>query len=106
MSDMDEPILQPKRKLNFDPTVTLGHLVSAGVFLITGATAFVNLSMRVDQQAKDVTRIEQQLLTKIKDNETSAERFGLNYREDMRDVKTLLSRIEDKLDRKADKTGR
>jgi hypothetical protein len=106
MSPLEETAARPRRKLNFDPTITLGHLISAAVFLVTGATAWVNLSMRVDQQAKDVTRVETQLLAKIHDNEQAAERSGLNYREDMRDVKTLLTRIEDKLDRKADKPGR
>lgn len=94
------------RRVHFDPTITLGHLVSAGVFLVTAGAAWVNLSMRVDQQAKDVTRVETQLVDKIKTNEQAAERFGLNYREDMRDVKNQLTRIEDKLDRKADKPGR
>lgn len=104
---LDAPVIKlGRRKLNFDPTITLGHLVSAAVFLVTGASAYVTLSMRVDQQGKDVSRIETQLLEKIRNNESVTERAGLNYREDMRDVKTLLTRIEDKLDRKADKPGR
>lgn len=104
MTDLltDEPSHR-RRKVNFDPTVTLGHAISAGVFLVTGVSAWVNLSMRVDQQAREVARIETQLLEKIRGNEAAAQRQDLNYREDMRDVKVLLTRIEDKLDRKADK---
>jgi tRNA A-37 threonylcarbamoyl transferase component Bud32 len=91
------------RRFHFDPTVNLGHLISATVFLVTAAAAWVNISMRVDQQARDVARIETQLLAKIKEQEAVSGKFELNYREDMRDVKALLNRIEDKLDRKADK---
>ena len=106
MSLLEEAAAGPKRKVRFDPTITLGHLLSAAVFLVTGASAWVNLSMRVDQQVKDVARVETQLLEKIHANEEAARRGDLNYREDMRDVKQLLARIEDKLDRKADKPSR
>lgn len=100
---IDEPIHHRRRGIVYDPTVTLGHIGSATVFLLTAVSMFVILNVRVDQQDKDQHRIETQLTEKIRSTENIQSRFEMNYREDLRDLKTMLKSIDDKLDKKMDK---
>lgn len=106
-----------RRRVNFDPTINLGHILTGSIFLISTVAAWVTMDARITaaekdgkrieaQASREVGKVEIQLIERIKINENALERFGLNYREDMRDIKALLARIEDKLDHKADKPGR
>lgn len=55
MSAQDD---QPRRKVNFDPTINLGHILTAVVMLATGFTAYNNLDKRVsglEQLAAQIT---------------------------------------------------
>jgi hypothetical protein len=86
-------------------TVFLCSTVAGWMTLDARVTAVEVAGKRADTQtSKDVARIEVALTERIRNNENVLERFGLNYREDLRDVKGALTRIEDKLDKKADKT--
>lgn len=117
MSVADSSGAVARRKVQFDLTINLGHVLTATAFLLSTVAGWVTLDARVTSAEKEAKRIEAQgkeniarvestLLDRIKTNETAAGKFEFNYREDMRDVKTLLTRIEDKLDRKADKPAR
>jgi len=90
-------------KVRFDPTINLGHILTASVFLLSGAAAFFNLSARVDRQQDKTAQIEVYFKEKMASVENQQTRFDLNYREDMREIKTMLSKIDDKLDKKMDK---
>lgn len=103
------------RRVHFDPTINLGHAISATVFLITAGAAYATLDLRLTATTKaletkadraELNRAESALVDKVRSLDTNAVRFELNYREDMRDLKVTLTRIEEKLDRKADKPGR
>ncbi len=104
------------RKVRFDPTINLGHILTGSLFLASTVAAWVTMDARITAAERDNRRVEMQfgkdlptaearLMDRIKINETANARFELNYREDLRDIKVSLTRIEEKLDHKADKAG-
>lgn len=95
--------LRHRHRVRFDPTINLGHIMTATVFLLSGLAAFFNLSARVDRQQDKTAQIEVYFKEKMASVETAQTRFDLNYREDMHDIKIMLGKIDDKLDKKMDK---
>lgn len=41
---------QPKKRINFDPTINLGHILTAIAFLSSGFVAYNNLDKRISLQ--------------------------------------------------------
>ena len=106
----------------FDPTINLGHLLSATVTLLAIGGAWATFKSDVASLAKADERHEKQLETKA-DRETvsrgelelsrrivetqqnlSASTVSIN--EGFREVKSLLRDLDQKLDKKADRPGR
>jgi hypothetical protein len=85
--------IQPRRVgLQFDPTVNAGHVLTTATLLVGLVIWGARLESRVDQE-KD-----------------TRERFELQYQRDRLtdgrgsdEIKAALRRIEDKIDRKADR---
>jgi len=46
------------RRVKFDPTINLGHVLTAGMFLVSTIAAWVTLDARVSQTARDLVRVE------------------------------------------------
>ena len=110
-----------RRRIHFDPTINLGHVLTAGTFLISTVAAWVSLDARVVQQGKDidrtqtqtgreVVRIETQLMNRINEERARIDQTQLRTADDIREIKTIVRDgfrdLDAKLDRKADKPGR
>lgn len=105
--------------------VSIGQLVTVICALIAGAIGWTNLNNRMDATEATGARLElqyqaqsknfqEQIEKSQKDFKDTQEKFETRYQNDMqnfrtsfndqvRDIKTLLMRVDDKLDRKADK---
>lgn len=78
-----------KRGLRFDATISLGHVLTFAGFIISGFMAWSNVDKRVavleTQQTHQVKRDDQQ---------------DTYIREQLNEIRRLLERIENKVDRK------
>jgi hypothetical protein len=109
------------RKFNFDPTINLGHVLTAGAFLFSTMAAWVSLDARVVQAAKEIARVEDQaaratvrvenvLMEKITTVQAGMNQTQVRTADDIREVKTMIrdgfKDLDAKLDKKADRPGR
>lgn len=93
----------PQRRVRFDPTINLGHMVSASVFLITASMGFAVLQAKVERQADDIARVERQAIERIERVERQWNIDQQRDREAFTEIKVLLREIDRKLDLKQDK---
>lgn len=121
MADLVETEPTPRRGIVFDPTINLGHVLTAAAFLLSTVVGWVTLNARVDQQAKDIARIESaakadagrieiELTRRIVETRQYVDSTQVRTAEDIRDMKNMLRDgfrdLDAKLERKADKPGR
>jgi hypothetical protein len=108
--------------VTFDPTVNLGHIGSAAVFLMSSIAAWVSLNARVDQTARQidrmerlvegkadatiVNRIDQELARRIEEQAKAQREASVRIDEGFRELKGLLRDVRQAVDNKADKSGR
>jgi hypothetical protein len=112
----------------FDPTVNLGHMLSAGVFLLSAGAAWMNMDARVTraesaifelkqrdaEQAKDVkdavVTVENRFMREVTTQRAHMDQTQVRVADDIREIKTLIRDgfrdFDAKLDRKVDKQGR
>lgn len=115
-------------RITFDPTINLGHLVSAGVFLVTASGAWFAMDARVSTTERDVKSlqikdaeqirdhkeavgsIENRFMARINEERARLDQTSVRIADDIREIKTLMrdgfKDLDQKLDRKADKPGR
>jgi transposase len=118
----------PMRGPRFDPTVNLGHMLSAGVFLLSAGAAWMNMDARVTraesaifelkqrdaEQAKDVkdavVTVENRFMREVTTQRAHMDQTQVRVADDIREIKTLIRDgfrdFDAKLDRKVDKQGR
>ena len=99
----DEYVSDARRKVRFDPTINLGHLVSAGVFLISSGIAYATVMTRLDVADREIVRVERQARDAV---ERAERRFDVDQqrdREAFNEIKSLLREINTKIDLKMDK---
>jgi Na+-translocating ferredoxin:NAD+ oxidoreductase RnfG subunit len=77
---------------------SVGDLIAIAGVLLTAGAMYANLTVVIKEQDRQAIRL-QALEQVVPSNYVQK----AEYREDLRDVKTSLSRIESKLDTKADK---
>jgi|LNAP01.1.fsa_nt_gb hypothetical protein len=109
------------RRVHFDPTINLGHVLTAATFLIAAAGAYATLDSRVStlerdqraqklEQKETLSSTETRLLTKITEQRAHMDQTQVRVADDIREIKTLMRDgfrdLDQKLDRKADKPGR
>ena len=102
----------------FDPTINLGHVLTALTFLVVGAAGYVALDGRVgnlerahrDEQAVRSAAdngIENRLLVRISEQRAAAETNQLRVSEDIREIKTIVREgfrdLDSKLEKKHEK---
>jgi outer membrane murein-binding lipoprotein Lpp len=107
--------------VRFDPTINLGHICTAAVFLSTAVLSWASVSARVDQVAKDADRLERKqdaasigietrLLSRINDERARLDQTAVRAADDIREIKTLMRDgfrdLDSKLERKVDKPAR
>ena len=83
----------PARKgVLFDPTITLGHVLTTVAMVVAGLTWGMRLESRVDRTEERALGIERRI-----------DRDDAQQRETTSEIKAALRRIEDKIDQKADR---
>lgn len=104
----------PKKAFSFEPTITLGNVVS-GVGMIVAVLLWgarlegrvnAEIVLREEQQRNTDRRfdsIESDWQKQILQVQRDADKSDQTRRSEMRDIKDALSRIELKIDTKADK---
>jgi hypothetical protein len=112
----------------FDPTINLGHMLSAGVFLVSAGAAWMNMDARVTraesaiadlrqrdaEQAKDakdaVVTVENRFMREVTQQRAHMDQTQVRVADDIREIKTLMRDgfrdLDQKMDKKADKAGR
>lgn len=115
-------------RISFDPTINLGHIVSAGVFLITASGAWFAMDARVSTAERDVkslhlkdveqvrdhkeavVSVENRLMSRINEERARLDQTQVRVADDIREIKTVIRDgfrdLDAKLDRKQDKPGR
>lgn len=115
-------------RISFDPTINLGHIVSAGVFLITASGAWFAMDARVSTAERDVkslqlkdveqvrdhkeavVSVENRLMSRINEERARLDQTQVRIADDIREIKTVIRDgfrdLDAKLDRKQDKPGR
>ncbi len=110
-----------RRGINFDPTINLGHIGTAAVFLVTTTAAWITLDARATRNADEIRRVEVMtketiiraeldLSRRITEQQSTMNKSEMNTAEGLREIKLLMrdgfKEIKDSLDRKVDKPGR
>lgn len=93
----------PARRVRYDPTINLGHLLSATVFLVTASMGFAVLRAQVERQGDEIARVERQAIERLDRAERQWNADQQRDREAFVEIKVLLREIAAKLDLKADK---
>lgn len=124
MADVTEASPGPAttgRRVKFDPTINLGHVLTGGIFLVSTIAAWVSLDARVAQQSRDVLRVESkqekdigrievEFTRRISDQRAALDQTAVRVADDIREIKTIMrdgfKDLDSKLDRKADKPNR
>lgn len=120
MAALSEDDAPARRGLKFDPTINLGHVLSAGVFLITTVVSWMSMDARVAQNTIELRRVETQareagvrietvLVDKINTERARMDQTQVRTADDIREIKTIMRdgfrELDTKLDRKTDKPG-
>lgn len=107
--------------IKFDPTINLGHIATAVVFLTTASAGWVALDARAARNEQDIkraeviakeslSRAELELSRRIVEQRQYITDTQVNTAADIREIKVLMREgfkaIEDKMERKVDKPGR
>lgn len=93
----------PPRRVKFDPTINLGHVLTAGVFLASAGIAYATVTARLDVNEREITRVERQAGEKVDRIERRFDEDQRRDRESLAEIKVLLRDIDRKLDLKQDK---
>lgn len=116
MSDAEPGV----HRWRFDPTVTLGHVLTAGTFLLTATAGYVTLDNRVltlergHKEEKETRRegdvgIEARIMSRITEERARLDQTQVRTADDIREIKQIMRDgfrdLDAKLERKADKPG-
>jgi hypothetical protein len=110
-------IPESSHRVRFIPEINLGHLVSAGVFLVTAGVGWATLNSRVTtledrahDQKEAIVGVETRLLTRITEQRAAMDQTQVRTADDIREMKMLLRDgfrdLDQKLERKMDKPTR
>lgn len=105
-----------KRGVRFDPSIRLDNALTIVALIFGGVSAWISLSSQVEVQKNKIAQVEMNyreadkrtetlLLDKINDQRALIQNVNLNTAASINEIKSSLIRIEEKLDRKADKPG-
>ena len=112
---------EPKPRFVFDPTVNLGHVLTAASFLIVGTAGYVALDGRVgnlerahrEEQAIRLTsdqQIEARLMREVTTQRAHMDQIQVRTADAIREIKSIVREgfrdLDGKLERKSDKPGK
>lgn len=110
-----------RHRIKFDPTINLGHILTACAFLVATVAAWRDLDSRANKNAEEIRRVEGtmekslgkaelDLSRRIIEGRQHVDQTQVRTADDIRDMKLMLRdgfrEIDQKLDRKVDKPGR
>lgn len=115
-----------RRGVRFDPTINLGHVLTALAFLFSTVAAWYTLNAQVAQNAKEIEKTQRtieakadkeslgkaevELTRQIVDVRRHVDATQVRTSEDIREMKNLIrdgfKDLDAKLDRKQDRPGR
>lgn len=111
----------PHRRLIFDPTINLGHVLTAASFLIVGTGGYVSLDVRFNhleraQREEQTVRLsaDQQLETRMMRemalHKAQMDQIQIRTADDIREIKSIVREgfrdLDGKLEKKTDKPGK
>jgi hypothetical protein len=112
---------EPAKRLIFDPTINLGHILTAATFLVVGTAGYVALDGRVgalershrEEQSLRYTadqQVETRLMREVTLQRTHMDQIQVRTSEDIREIKTIVREgfrdLDTKLQTKADRPGK
>ena len=111
-------MINATKSFSFDPTINLGHVLTAFTFLVVATTGYVALDGRVgvlersyrEEQAQRVAgdnNVESRLVFRITEHRNAMDSAQLRVSEDIREIKAIVREgfrdLDAKLEKKADK---
>jgi hypothetical protein len=105
----------------FDPTINLGHILTAATFLVVGTSGYVALDGRVgtlerahrDEQAVRLTsdqQIEARIMREMTVQRAHVDQVQVRVADDIREIKSIVREgfrdLDGKLNQKIDKPGK
>lgn len=109
-------------RVRFDPTINLGHVGTAMIFLASTVAAWMSLSARADLNDMALRRLdhvveqkadkeaagkaEVELSRRIVEQQQNLNTQSVRIEQQFSEIKAMLLRMDEKLDRKQDKPGR
>ncbi len=112
---------ESKPRFIFDPTINLGHVLTAASFLIVGTAGYVALDGRVgalershrEEQSLRYTadqQVETRMMRELTLQRTHMDQVQVRTSEDIREIKSIVREgfrdLDQKLDKKSDKVGK
>jgi len=96
---------QRRQWLEFQPQFNAGHVLQAAVVVVTMTTAFIMVQERQNQVEKDLQRQEENAKQQQVGMAASVRDLKDDFQRRLDGVTRVLERIDDKLDRKQDRTA-
>ena len=100
-------MVEAVRKVTFDPTINLGHILTAISFLVVGTAGYVALDGRVTNLERADVVIESRLLREIAAQRVHMDQIQMRTSEDIREIKSIVREgfrdLDNKLEKKAEK---
>lgn len=109
----------------FDPTINLGHILSAGVFLVSAGAAWMNMDARVSRAESEIATLKQRdgdlakdakeaavtvenrFMREVTNQRAHMDQTQVRVADDIREIKTLMRDgfrdLDAKLDKKQDR---
>lgn len=92
------------RRPRFDGTINLGHLLTAGVYLVAMASGFAYAQAQINENTRAIARNEREFRDRVDRVEARFMEDQRRDREAFQEIKSLLRDIDQKLDAKQDKS--
>lgn len=96
MSESDFSPLGKTKKVHFDPTINLGHILTVITLVLAGLGAWTVLDKRV--VVLEESRRSQEMLDRFQDQNASTNMQQI--RESLGDIKRSVEKVSDRLERK------
>jgi len=104
-------------RVHFDPSIRLDNALTFAGLLISGALAWSSITHKVEGNEANALRLEKEFkeadkkietvfMDRLNDQKAMIQNVSLTNATNITEIKAALVRIEEKLDRKADKPGR
>lgn len=100
---MSEPSSGGKPHWSVDKRINIGNLVASGVIIVTAVAWAVRQEAAIEKNAENIEDNAQEILASEERQKSSIRAVEYRQNSKFTEIKNLLQRIEDKLDRKADK---